>query len=239
LPRLSHPSARPALKPRGLALPVVPPDEAASCPASCILRLCRRRTLELPRVSRPSAHPVVKLRLPRSSILRLRLPMHPPGCPGTCIFRPCRRWIFELPRNLASFSTPATSTPGFPAVSHLQLRLPTHFPGCPGSCIFRLCRRRTLELPRVSRPSAPLVLVLRVAPQLRVSRCASRHGCESPRTPTPSGFALGLISRVAPNHHSLGAGRWLSELPRFAHLPACRPCVPRLPRVLHLRLGQS
>jgi len=98
LPRLSHPSARPALKPCGPALPVAPPDEVASCPASCILRLCRRRTLELPRVSRPSAHPVVKLRLPRASILRLRLSMHPPGRPGFCIFRPCRRWIFELPR---------------------------------------------------------------------------------------------------------------------------------------------
>jgi len=98
LPRLSHPSARLALKPRGFALPVAPPDEVASRPAPCILRLCRRRTLELPRVSRPSAHPVVKLRSPRSSILRLRLPMLPPGRPGFCIFRPCRRWIFELPR---------------------------------------------------------------------------------------------------------------------------------------------
>jgi hypothetical protein len=98
LPRFSHPSVRLALKPRGFALPVAPPDEAASYPASCILRLCRRRTLELPRVSRPSAHPVLKLRFPRASILRLRLSMRPPGRPGFCIFRPCRRWIFESPR---------------------------------------------------------------------------------------------------------------------------------------------
>jgi hypothetical protein len=98
LPRLSHPSARLALKPFDLALPVAPPDEVASCPAPCILRLCRRRTLELPRVSRPSAHPVVKLRSPRSSILCLRLSMLPPGRPGFCIFRPCRRWVFESPR---------------------------------------------------------------------------------------------------------------------------------------------
>jgi len=98
LPRLSHPSARLALKPFDLALPVAPLDEVASFPASCIFRLCRRPKLELPRVSRPLAHPVVKLRSPRSSILRLRLPMLPPGRPGFCIFRPCRRWIFESPR---------------------------------------------------------------------------------------------------------------------------------------------
>jgi hypothetical protein len=84
--------------PRGYALPFAPVDEVASFPASCILRLCRRPSFELPRLSRPSAHPVVKLGSPRPSLFRLRLPMRSPGCPGFRIFRPCRRWIFESPR---------------------------------------------------------------------------------------------------------------------------------------------
>jgi hypothetical protein len=108
--------------------------------------------------------------------------------------------------NLSSFSTSAASTPGFPAISPLRLRLPIHSPGYPGSCIFRLCRRRSLELPRVSRPSALLALLPRVAPWLRSSICASRYGCEFPRTPTPSGFALGSSLRVSPNPLSFGSG---------------------------------
>jgi hypothetical protein len=55
LPRLSHPSARLALKPRGPAHPVAPPDEVAGCPASSILRPCRRSIFESPRISYPSA----------------------------------------------------------------------------------------------------------------------------------------------------------------------------------------
>jgi len=98
LPRFPHPLARLALKPRGPALPVAPLDEAASYPAPCILRLCRRPSFRLPRLSRPLALPVMDRRSPRSPLLRLRLPMRPPGRPGFCIFRPCRRWIFELPR---------------------------------------------------------------------------------------------------------------------------------------------
>jgi hypothetical protein len=129
LPRFSHPSVPLALKPRGFALPVAPPNEAASCPASCIFRLCRRRTLELPRVSRPSAHPVVKLRSPRSSILRLRLLMLPPGRPGFCIFRPCRRWIFESPR----ISHPSAHLP-----RQLRVSPQSRLSSCACRCISRV-----------------------------------------------------------------------------------------------------
>jgi len=66
LPRFPHPSARLALKPRGSALPVAPPDEVASCPASCIFGFCRRPSSSC-LVSCPSALPWLKLGLPRSS----------------------------------------------------------------------------------------------------------------------------------------------------------------------------
>jgi len=114
---------------RGFALPVAPPNEVASCPASCIFRLCRRRILELPRVSRPSAHPVVKLRSPRSSILRLRLSMLPPGRPGFCIFRPCRRWTFELPR---------ISHPSAPLSRQLRVSPQSRISSCACRCISRV-----------------------------------------------------------------------------------------------------
>jgi len=131
LPRFSHPSARPALKPRGPALPVVPPDEVTSCPASCILRLCRRPSFELPRLSRPSAHSVVKFRLPRSSFLRLHLPMLLPGRPGFCIFRPCRRWLFESPR-MSHPSAHLVLSPGVsPAASRSSCACRRIPPGCP------------------------------------------------------------------------------------------------------------
>jgi len=176
LPRILHPQAVPATDSRVAS-------RLASFSASS------REAQVAPRFNSPFAPADASPGLPRL--------LHLPALPAMDL---------RVAPNLASFSTPAASTPGFPAVSHLQLRLPMHFPGCPGSCIFRLCRRRTLELPRVSRPSAPLTLVLRVAPRLRASSCASRYGCESPRTPTPSGFALGLIFRVAPDRRSLGAG---------------------------------
>ena len=38
-------------------------DESPGCPAACIFRLCRRWISELPRVSHPSALPVVKSRV--------------------------------------------------------------------------------------------------------------------------------------------------------------------------------
>jgi len=52
------------------------PIQVPSCPGSCIFRLYRQRTFELPRISRSSAPPVLELSVSlelRSS--RLRLPM--------------------------------------------------------------------------------------------------------------------------------------------------------------------
>jgi len=97
LPRFPHPSARPAQEPCGSALPIAPPDEFASCPASCIFRLCRRPSFELPRLVSFSV-PLVEVWVAPPFVLWSRLPIRPPGCPGFCIFRPCRQWIFELPR---------------------------------------------------------------------------------------------------------------------------------------------
>jgi hypothetical protein len=179
LPRFSHPSERLALKPRGPALPVAPPDEVASCPASCIFGFCRRPSFELPRLASFGASQVeAQVAL---VFFELRLLMRPPGRPGFCIFRPCRRWIIELPR----ISHPSAHLALKPEVSPEALLflvcLLMHFPGCPGSCIFRLCRRRIFELPRISRPSVPLALLLRVSLRHRSSSGASRCGCRLPR----------------------------------------------------------
>jgi hypothetical protein len=158
-----------------------------------------QRGCELPRILHPQAVPAtdsrVASRLSSFSASsseaqvspRFNSPFAPldasPGLPRLLHLPALPAMDLRVAPNLASFSASVASTPGRPAVSPFQLRLPMHLPGCPGTCIFRLCRRRTLELPRVSRPSAHLVLVLRVAPRPRASSCASRHGCELPRTP--------------------------------------------------------
>ena len=161
--------------------PVAPPDEVASCPASCILRLCRRPSFELPRLSRPSAHPALKLwvapQLCTSSCACRCVPQVAPAsassglagdgyssCPESRILQHIQRLSLEFPPKLCLW---------------LCLLMPS--PGCPGSCIFRLCRRPIFELPRISCPSAPLALLLWVAPRHRTSSGASQCGCELPR----------------------------------------------------------
>jgi len=205
LPRFPHPSARPALEPFSSALPVVPPDETASYPALCILRPCRRPSFELPRLSRPSAHSVAKFRLPRSSLLRLRLSIRPPGCPGFCIFRPCRRWIFELPRISHPSAHPAhkpevslkASLPSVPADAFTELPRFLHLPAVPATDLRvapSLASFGASDADALGFPSA-LLIQLRLPVGLRVA----------PRS-APSGFALGSRLRVAPNPLSLGAG---------------------------------
>jgi len=166
------------------ALPVAPPDVAAGHPAPCIFRLCRRWIFELPRISHPSALLAIESPgRPDFSLFQLRFPMSPPGRPGFFIFRPCRRWIFGLPRISHPSARRGASAWGCPRSLALPFAPADEFPGCPGFSIFRLCRRRIFELPRISRPSALLALILRVAPRLRTSRCASQCGCRFPRTP--------------------------------------------------------
>ncbi len=156
LPRPSHLPALPAISlrvapnlrsfsthgavawsfPRSYALPVVPADAFPwVAPGFSIFRLCRRRSLELPRFSRPSAplalSPRVAPRLrssscaswcgggfPRACTFRLCLRFESPGCPE---LSPLRRRLM-VPR-VASVSAPS----GFavPASS-----------GRPESCIY-------------------------------------------------------------------------------------------------------
>jgi len=80
------------------ALPMAPPDLAASCPARRVFRLCRRWNFELPRTSHPSTLLALNSQVSLGFLCPLRLPMSPRGRPGFCIFRPCRRWSFESPR---------------------------------------------------------------------------------------------------------------------------------------------
>jgi hypothetical protein len=185
--------------------PVAPPDEVASCPASCILRPCRRPSFELPRLSRPSAHSVAMFRLPLTSLVRLRLSMRPPSCPGFCTFRPCRRWIFELPRISHPSAHPALKLWVAPQLCTSDCacrRVPRVAPasassgcagdgssGCPASRVLRCLWRWCFGFPR------GIALQLRLPVGLRVAPLSA-----------PSGFALGLSFQVAPNSLSLGAG---------------------------------
>jgi len=66
---------------------VLPVDEAASCPASCIFP--------------PSPGCVSELPLPRS--LSPEPASESSGCPLVSVLRLCRRWMFELPRTSHAF----------------------------------------------------------------------------------------------------------------------------------------
>lgn len=206
MPRFPHPSVRLALKPRGSALPVAPPNEVASCPAPCIFRLCRRPSFRLPRLPCPSALPSVKLRLPRTSLIRSHLLKRPPGRPGFCVFRPCRRWIFELPRISHPSALPALVPWSFPrsfalpvAPANALRRFPRflHLPALPATDprvaprleSFGAPGAGALGFPSASRFQLRLPVRLRIAPPL-----------------SPSGFASGPIPQVAPRSRSLGAG---------------------------------
>src|SRR5512146_5143 len=111
------------------------PSDACRCssrfPGPCIFRLCRQRIFELPRISRPSASPVLELSVslelrssrlrlpmsltsfPASFILRLGLRFEHPGDPG-CSLRWRRLMDHRVSPVLApsGFAVPASS--GFP-----------------------------------------------------------------------------------------------------------------------------
>jgi len=187
----------------------------------------------LPRILHPQALPATELRVASplasfsTSVGEARVAPHftPSVAPADAslrvapvfrTFRPCRRWIFESPR-ISYPSAHLAQQPGVsPAATLFQLRLPMHLPGCPGICIFRLCRRRSLELPRFSRPSALLALMLRVAPRLRASRCASWCGGGFPRACT---FRLCLRFESS-GYPEFSLLRRRLMVPRVASVPA-------------------
>jgi hypothetical protein len=209
LPRFSHPSARPALEPWVAPQPRSP-GRASRC--GC----------ELPRTLHLQALPAMDLRVasnfasfgapsgeapgfPSASVHPSRLSIRPPGCPGFRIFRPCRRWIFESPR----ISHPSALLALNPRVAP-RLRCSSCACGCvlwvspatassgfagdgsssrPESRVLRCFRRWSFGLPLGFAFRLRLPVWCRVAP----------HSA-------PSGFALGLSFRVAPNSRSLGAG---------------------------------
>jgi hypothetical protein len=174
--------------PRFLPLKGCARDGVSSCPDSRILQLVRLWNFGSPL---SPALPVVLLDGSAS-------------CPAHRIFRLCRRWIFESPRishpsallalnprvapNLCCSScacqcvlwvSPATASSGFAgdgSSSH------------PEFLVLRRFRSWSFGLPLSFAFRLRLPVGLRVAPRA-----------------TPSGFALGLSFRVAPNSRSLGA----------------------------------
>jgi hypothetical protein len=114
LPRFPHPSERLALKPRGPALPVAPLDEVASCPAPCILRLCRRPSFRLPRLSCPLTLPRVELQVAPLFTLSVLSPDASPRFPRLSHLPALPATDLRVASNFASFSTSGALAWGFP-----------------------------------------------------------------------------------------------------------------------------
>jgi hypothetical protein len=93
-------------------------DESPGCPEFCIFRLCRQWISELPRISHPSAVPVVKLRVApalRSSDIASD---EVPGCPDPCILRP-RLVVLQVTLDPAPSGCAIGESPGCPESSLL------------------------------------------------------------------------------------------------------------------------
>jgi len=158
LPRFSHPSVRLALKPLGPALPAAPLNEVASCPASCIFRLCRRPSFELPRLASFGASSGLKLGSPRSSLLLVTPPDASPRLPRLLHLPALPAMDLRVAPNLSSFSTSGAQAWSFPRGLALPIVPADALPGLP----------RFLHLPAVP------ATVLQVAPNCvlrRIWRC--------------------------------------------------------------------
>ena len=95
------------------------------------------------------------------------------------------------------------------------------------------------ESPRIPHPPAQLTVSAGVAPNPRSVRRAFRWGLRAASNPAPSGSVDGECrgrpqSSLRPPHHRM----WSSSFLESRTFRPRRPCVPRLPRVLHLRLGR-
>jgi hypothetical protein len=155
LPRFPHPSEHLALEPRGPALPVAPPDEVASCPASCIFGFCRRPSFELPRLASFSASPVEARVAPRfipSAALPDASPRVAPasassghagdrssGCPESLILQHPRRSTLEFPPSSRFAVVPADAFSGLPRFLHLPAVPATVFQVALNRVLWRLC----------------------------------------------------------------------------------------------------
>jgi hypothetical protein len=76
---------------RTMHRPVQPWNEAPSFLESCIFRLCQRWIFEFPRISHPSAVPVVNLRVAPNLRSSSGADDKSSGCPESCILWLCRR----------------------------------------------------------------------------------------------------------------------------------------------------
>jgi len=210
---------------------VLPADEVAGCPASCIFPLSPGCVSGLPRTRSLSPEPASE-----SS-----------GCPLVSALRLCQRWTFELPRTSHAFGGAGFSrVPSFPGGSHFLLQRPRcRNLGFPSSCIsgfagdgsssrpdsriFRRCRLAGSRVapspsrsvsPTIRRPSCPALRILRH--RLMDIRVTSDHA--------PSGLPW-FDLRVAPDIFPLATaidqfpGRpksWVSRrspIPRLSSLP--------------------
>jgi len=229
--------ARPG-SPPCIALPVTPPDEVASYPASCIFRLCRRWNFELPRTSHPSTPPAVKLQVS----LQLRCARCASRCvPGVDPVSASSGLAGDGSSSRPEKSHPSAQLQLKPWVTPqlaLQLRLPmihrvapvwssSGFAGdgvssCPGSRILWHLRGMRRGFPRsVARPAAPPSVGCEFPHTLHLPALPRSKDFGSPRIPDPLAPAGGSPS-------FLGSRT----------LRLCRPCVFEFPRILHLRLGR-
>ena len=166
--------------------PVQPCDLAASFPASCVSRLCRRWFFEFPRIPHPSAVPPVNLRV--SPLLHL--PASPcdesPGFPEPSSSGR-RRWFFEFPRVPHPSALPLSNLQVSPALllkqrlsMSLRVSPDSASSGCAGDgsssflesrILQRYWRREAPGCPESSLLQHRLLMSLRVSPDPASSGC--------------------------------------------------------------------
>jgi hypothetical protein len=150
--------------------PVLPVDEVAGCPASCIFPPSPGCVSGLPRTPLPFCCAGVRiLRLPLGFGLRL-----------------CRRWTFELPRTSHTFGVAGFGeVPGFPGGSRLLLQRPRCWTRISPRPHLRLYRRWVIESPRFSHLSAVPSCQSSSHPEPQPFGIADDSSPRSPRTSNP------------------------------------------------------
>lgn len=135
-----------------LALPITPPDAAASCPAPPRLRVCRRWSFESPRIPHPISAPggFQASSFPAALFRPLRLSMHP----------------WSRPQFLHLPALPAIRPSSRPEVRTLQHRLTLPLRVCPAAWHSKRRLPMHSAVARFMHPPAVPATELRVAPNL-------------------------------------------------------------------------
>jgi len=183
--------------------------------------LCRRRSVEFPRHSHPSAVPDAKLRVAPVPRLPASPPMHLRVAPNSASSGNSDWRISEFPRISCPSAVSKGEAPGCPDSSCPSAPPARGSPGCPEFRTLQRCQQCVSGLPRTSHPLAVPVIEPPGCPGLSIFQPRFR-----------------LRSGLPRNSASSGSGDRSSGCPDSPSFRLYRKCVLGLPLVLHLRLGR-